>query len=367
MAAAVGKSLLASKLGDKVAKAINAHKNDETKFDAGGSLPSGIENGVAKLTECKFDLIGPGKQNAGQPIFMAAGIIVSPDSHEGIPLVGRRTSIIESVFDTPTKSRKTVDDHLAWVMNMMRCLGADTSAVTQPSDLEELARSLKEAGPHFTFRTWKGEKQTTGTYAGKEPRVNESWGKFIEWNGGDAADASNAVQDDTGSDAGAVEDETPAEEAPAEEPAEEPSEEGSYDVDALVAEENGEELTRIAVSLGYTEKQIEKAADWEAVGAMIKAKTDAGDAAEESEEPAADEEPTPEPGDVWTYTPIDPKTKKAAIDPKTKKPKKVSVEIVKVDAKKKTATLKDLATKKAIVGADPKVALAVPFDQLFAG
>lgn len=358
--ATMGKSILAAKLGDKVKKAVLSHKDDETKYDAGGSLPAGIENGVAQLTECKFMEIEKEGENKGKVMFIAAGIIVSPEVHtDGTPLKGRRTSINEFIFDTPTRSRKTVDDHMAWVMNTMRCLGAETSNVSSGEEIEQLAESLKQAGPYFTFRTWKGQVQTTGVYAGKEPKVNESWGKAINWDGGEAQDAKSAVVDNTPK--GGVEDDTPAEE-PVEEPAAD-ADEAAYDVDALVEAEDGDKLTEIALSLGCTQKEVEKAADWAAVGEMIKAKQ-GGDETSADEEPAADEPTIPEAGEVYKYQLVDVKGK-PVLDPKTKKPKKpIDVEVVKVDPKTSTVTLKDLDTKKAITGADPKVALKVPFDKL---
>lgn len=357
MAGVAGKSILGS-LWDKVKKAVNAHKNDETKYDGGGSLPAGIENGVAQLTECKFDLIKPGKENAGKPFFYAAGVIVSPEVHtDGTPLAGRRTSIMEVMFDTPTRTRKDVEAHVEWVMNMMRCLGADTSTLSSPDDLEATAAALKEAAPHFTFRTWKGEMQKVGPYANKEPRVQESWGKAIEWNAEGAAPSGASSEP-----SGGVEDDTPPQ------PEEEEQGEDEPDVDALVEAEDGEKLTELALSLGISKKAVEGAEDWAAVGQLIKDKQSPseGEKEDSGEDQSSDEPADPEPGEVYKYQLLDAKGK-PVLDPKTKKPRKpVDVEVVKVDTKTGTVTLKDLDTKKAITGTDPKTALKVPFSQLIA-
>ena len=48
------KSSLARKLGEAGAKAVEQHKDDETKLGAGSRLPEGIEGGVARLVDCRF-------------------------------------------------------------------------------------------------------------------------------------------------------------------------------------------------------------------------------------------------------------------------------------------------------------------------
>ena len=45
----VTKGLLAKKLGAKLKQAVDAHREDETKFDSGGRLPAGIEGGIAVI------------------------------------------------------------------------------------------------------------------------------------------------------------------------------------------------------------------------------------------------------------------------------------------------------------------------------
>lgn len=172
-------SVLASKLGDKGRKAFDAHKNDEVEL--GGSfaeLPAGM-SGVARLKECRFGIIKEGKQGAGSPYFYAVGIVVSPktfnDKQGNTHFVeGRRTSIIEGIYETPTKKRVTVDDHLKFVINELQKLGLPTSGLTL-DNLETAVATLEEAKPYFKFRTWQGEKQTTGKYKDKEPLVNHVW------------------------------------------------------------------------------------------------------------------------------------------------------------------------------------------------
>jgi hypothetical protein len=176
-----GKSELLAKYGDRLRKAFDRHKNDETDLGNFRGLPEGIEGGVAQLVECKFDKVRAGKDNAGEWYFTARGVVKHPLTHNGRRVHSLQTSIIEPLYDTPTRARKTVDEHLAHILNQMRLLGADTAGMGI-EDLEETAAALKEAAPHFQFRTWKGDKQTEGKYKDREPRVQEQWGALVEWN-----------------------------------------------------------------------------------------------------------------------------------------------------------------------------------------
>jgi hypothetical protein len=212
-----GKSSLASKLGDRGREAFDSHKSDETTYGQ-VNLPGGIENGIARLVDCKFTQIAEGKQNAGEWMFYAAGIVVSPSEHEGTQILGLRTMISEPLFDTPTRSRKTIDEHLAWVLNEFRKLGVNTDELSF-DDLEGVAEQLVEGSPHFRFRTWKGSKQeivkkegkffvgdkkyateaaakAANPYVGSEPMVLHQWGGAVEYQGDEGSDG--AVNDQTG-------------------------------------------------------------------------------------------------------------------------------------------------------------------------
>lgn len=179
MAVQKAKSGLAAKLGAKGHAAVEGHKNDETVFQGGGDLPAGIENGIAQLVECKFDIVKEG-DNKGEYYFYAGGVVVTPKSimtDEGeFPIEGMRTSITEPLYDTPSRSRKTVDDHLAWILNELRKLGVDTSEVSL-DNLEATAAAVKESGTTFRFRTWKGE--ATEQYP--NPRVNHQWAGAVDY------------------------------------------------------------------------------------------------------------------------------------------------------------------------------------------
>lgn len=361
MPAAVTKSILAQKLGDKAKKAIASHKGDTTTIElSGGSLPEGIENGVAKIVECGVQLIKPGKTNAGQPIFRAAAVIVEPKEFNGVKIEGRQTSMIVSLFDTPNRKEgsRTVEDHIAEVLAYFRSWGIDTSDIGDDASVieTELCPAVLAAGVHISFRTWKGEKQTTGPYAGREPRVNENWGPAINYDGGDGAVSSTATDD--------VEDNT-TEPSNDEQQGEADAAGEGLTHDELVAlaknadnaksktsVESGRKLKELALGKGIDEADVDGADNWAAVVDLIEnVSTDADNGAGEVEEVV------PEKEGVYKYAPIDPKTKKPTINPKTKKIVKVEVEVTAVDKKTKTVTLKNLDDQKTLYK-------SVPWDQL---
>ena len=352
------KSSLAARLGDKARKAFNECKDKPPEFDSNARLPAGIEGGVAKLVECKFTQIAAGKANVGKDMFYAAGVVVSPDEVNGVSLVGLRTQISEPLYDTPTRSRKTIEDHLEWVMNEMKKLGLDMSEFS-PDDLEDMAATLKEQQPHFRFRTWSGSKQeieqrggkffvgTKGPYAteaalkvvnpfaGREPMVNHTWNGSCEWVEED--DTSAAMEDATGEVA-----EPPKKAGKAVTVAPEPEESGDVDPATLAEQADGgdqeaaEELSKLALAAGVDEDSISGAENWAAVVEMM-----ADD--DEKESPVEDDPFKPEKGEVYQYKA--PGKKKA-----------VDCEVTAVFETRETVNLKNLT--------DSTVYKAVPWAKL---
>lgn len=94
------------------------------------------------------------------------------------------------------------------------------------------------------------------------------------------------------------------------------------------------------MAAGASEDDIDGAADWQAVADLAAGGT-AGE--ETSGEPTPPPEPTKE--SVWYYNPVDPKTKKPV-------KKAVECEVVSVDKKTKTVTLKNLEKDAMILGAN---------------
>ena len=384
------KSGLAGKLGAKGNQSVKAHSSDETRMGQGSDLPAPINHGIAQLTDCEFKEVEAGKDNAGEYTFYAAGIVLEPtevkiDSQK-IKVQGLRTWISEPMFDTPSRTRETVDEHIDWVMNELRKLGVDTNELNSAADLEAAAAALVEAAPCFKFRTW--QSKPTKDYP--DPRVNHVWegetehegleeGEGVEEEGeeeeggeetafseiGAAADggdedaqtalAEKAAEVGVDSDslgtwtevaeaieaAGAVE---AAEEGEAEEEegeAEEEEGETYADIGARADEEDeeaAETLTSKCAEVGISENDY---ATWAEVGAALDEVEAASEGeGEEEETPPAE----PEKGDCYQYT------------PKNRK-KPVECEVTAVFKTKKTVTLKSLEDGKTLFK-------AVPWDQL---
>lgn len=355
MPAAVTKSILAQKLGAKATKAIASHKGDTKTIElSGGALPAGIEGGVAKIVECGVQLINkPGSPNNGQPIFRAAAVIVEPKEFEGRKIEGRQTSMIISLFDTPTRKEgsRTVEDHIAEVLAYFRSWGIDTSDIGDDASVieTELCPAVLAAGVHVSFRTWKGEKQTTGFYAGREPRVNEQWGPAVPYDGGDAPDAATAtddVEDNTATEPDANQDEV---ETANDGPTSDELAALAKDADnakSKTRQQSERKLKEYALEKGVDESDVENAANWAAVVELIEGA--GGDAPAEDDEPAEYE---PSKDDVVKYTVLD----KAGKPVKNAKGKltKVECEVQSVDKKTKTATLKNLDDQKTVYKAVP--------------
>lgn len=335
MAKKTQRNSVLAKLGNPLTKAILDHKDDETVFDTGGRLPENIENGIARLTECKFDVYKKGP-NKGKPFFYAAGTVVSPEEHEGVKCKGRTTSIMEPLCDTKTMAGKVTSlaDHTDKMLNHLRLLGVETSEFTEPEDLENAAEALKEEAPFFRFRTWKG--QPTAQF--KNPRVNEVWMGATDY----VEEGESAVEDDT--DGGDDSDDS------AEESAFDPD-----DMDSVAkAADDGDEdaQTIITDRLKGVKLKPDKFKTWKlAVKALLAAEEAAGEddteddaddedadtdeaEAEESDDAEEEEEETPAVGDIWMFKP-----------PGTKK--KVEVEIMSVQAKAQTCTVKNLDDNKS--------------------
>lgn len=366
MPAQKGKSGFLAKHGDRMRKAFDAHKGDETEYSNFGDLPAGVE-GVAQLVECRLTQVKEGKRNAGEWLFYAAGAVKQPAEFEGQRLFGRRTSITCPLYDTPDRQgRKTLEEHLAWVTNELRKLGVDTAEM----DVEELPDTLvavKEAAPHFRFRTWKGDKQTQGRYKDQEPRVQHFWEGIVDWTEDDEAGMPSQAQDNTRAPgtpkaAAAVRVATTPRTAaspvngkgtagegkvkPTEK--EEPPEGPEFgDLDSLAEAADGgddgavEKLTQLALDAGVTQEQIDEADNWSSVVELIGGAGEESEAPEETatEEVTEEEDGTPKVEQVFSYRPVDPTTKKKAA-------KAIQVEVTAVNTEKKTCDVKSLSDRK---------------------
>ncbi len=167
-------------MAGKLSKALTKHKDEESTVEDFGSLPAGIEGGIAELYEAKIGEYANGKLK-GKPYFSMRATVLSPVTFVDVHGVKRKIKGLqtkvgpEPMCDTPDnkgdKARKTLDDHVEWVLKQLRTVGVDTSEIEDDDDLMNALEELKETAPQITFRTWQGK-------ASKQfpnPRVNETW------------------------------------------------------------------------------------------------------------------------------------------------------------------------------------------------
>ena len=400
--AKAGISGLAARLGEVGRKAFDEHKSDELVLSGGGDCPPGIDNGVAQLVDIKFGEYETGDMK-GKLYCYFAGIVIAPKTvtvdGDKLPCAGLRISNIEPICDTPTRTRKTISDHMGWIQNEMRKLGLTTTDLKW-EQFEASAAALVQAAPFFAFRSWKSEP----TSQFPNPRVNYTFGKEIQDYQSDidpdagivesAAELTKTEPKKTATTTAAAKTTTaPAKGKKASEPTADVPFGDDLDMTADKADGGDEDakiwLTKKARELGYKDEEVENTADWQEVATLIREKeaegsTDAdspkidydalGTAADEGDqesanqvtewaaandidvndhpdkswaefvtfvleslEAPADEETVPNKGEVWNAVLV--KGKKAT-----------SVEVVAVFPDKRTCNVKDLDTGKAFKG-----------------
>lgn len=143
-------------LGSQVDTDILNHANDETTYGI-IKLPPGIIAGRAQVTECYFAVHEKGK-HAGKVYFRASASVLEPESfvHNGtvISLKGAFTSIILP-WDYAKGKDGTIEKSKARVMNELRKIAGDktTSACRTGEEIEALAQAIEDAGPVIGFTT----------------------------------------------------------------------------------------------------------------------------------------------------------------------------------------------------------------------
>lgn len=350
------------------------------------SLPGGISGGKAKL---KVAQIGVYKKGAtvGKKFLRTAAVVLhpktalrttkvwkptpgKPNDPKGVVEIagvqtevveGRQTSVMFPLCETKTKDRngnevthtekENVDlamDHLKRIIgdeayaDHFADMDDDADEATVWKKVDELLKSMEEAEPglYIEFSTRDGDP----TKAYPTPRTFESWPRATTWESN--GQPGDAVADSTGG----VE-ESPPDEAPAGEASDEAqvdddlealagtADQDNDDEDTLAARER---LTALAKENGVTDKEVKGADDWAAIASMISAN-----------QTVDDQHPEPEPvkpkkGDTFKVKIPDPKNgfkpfKKAS-----------QVEVLTVDAKGSTVTLKDIDSKKPVLGKDKK-------------
>lgn len=351
---------LMKKYGNKLVTAVTKHANDETDFGF-QRLPPGINNGVAQLSECYFDIYksGPSKD---EYYFRAVGVVQSPETVivDGGEMVvrGLTTSIMIPVCDTTTQAGKvtTQEEHVAEILNEMRKLGGDEfTKGAKGTDLEALAATLAKAKPFFKFTTSvrKGMKKPDGTMGADG--VWENWfgnkglENYVPSEGTGTVDETAQTQTAGG---GAHQPPTTAIAATPEEP------HGEVDLAALVEAANNKDpnarkkLTELAIAAGNDPKAVEAANSWEDVKTMIEAASTGGDA---SDDQTAGEW-IPQVTEQYKYKPPVKGPGGKIMPAKTA----VDVEVTAVDIAKKLLSLKLVS--------NPKTTYAnVPWDALESG
>jgi hypothetical protein len=397
---------LLAKLGNRLQTAFEAHKHDETEF-GNVELPSGIRGGLAKLETCGFGVYKTGKFE-GEPFFRASASVLDPVVFEDSKgrkyrTQGQFTNIgPEPLCDTPERTRPTLKDHVAWVLNELRKLGVDTANI-QWNQLEAVCSMLvadKKNNPiYLRFDTFGGP-----TDEDPNGRINHKWlgpASAEEAQAAITAAQSNEEQDDSGNvppppvrpatqpagrpalngngagpkkPTGPVQREaaaatataapggakTPVKpgkaQAPAPAPEPEPQpEEPAYadDTDIVALAERAqagdagaaELLADQARGMGYTDDQIVGAPTWVRLGEEMAAGTDPAEVAWEAAEGAegGDEAAAPEwqpaVGETYGYRPVSPTTKKPAAKP-------VAATVTAVNAAKKTVDMENAANGK---------------------
>ena len=315
-----------SKLGKKLETAVKKHRSTPVENKGQVELPHGIEGGIAKLVDCKFGIYKSGKME-GEFYFLARGIVVSPKLHEGMPVEGLSTMIMEPVCDTPTYSRKTIDDHVKWVLNELKKLGADTAEISA-EELETLVGVLKDSQPYFRFRTWRGE----ATEAFPNPRTQHQWQGHIPNYSPEVVDDVQEEDDEEAPEAFETEsDPTPAPAKKTQQGGTQSTTEPDLSLVMELAEladaddeDAAEQLTELADQLGMSDEEKEEFDTWTE---MAEEMLNRGNTQEEEETP---EKPEIQKGDIVSYVP-----------PGWDEPEEMEVKTVNV--KRQLVTLESLA------------------------
>lgn len=331
-------------------------------------------------------------------------------SSNEMTVMGARTQIMIPLCDTKNSQGEvtTADEHVSQMLNEIRLVGGPecTDGVEDEAGLEELFVTLKEAAPHFRFGTRSGEP--TAKYP--TPNVFETWygGRGLEnyvpevppemgmrstppasangqSNGTSAKPPAKSPATDPKRMAAQAPE--PEEEAPEEVTEEAASEEmvgelpGPNELDELFEAAAGEgdeaadaqqRLLEVGEAIGVDSDTINTAKSWDHVRKLFDAAMPAENDGEEGEAKTADEEPAeeeaveeeeqsyvPKKGDKVKYQELGKDGKPATFLKNGKKFRKAPVEckVEAVDAKKGTATLKQVKDGKTLYK-------AVPFEEL---
>jgi hypothetical protein len=362
---------LFQQLGARIADAHNAAKDIPVSTGSNIGLPDGVR-GVAQLTVMEFTE-GKKEDDKGKYYFRAAGVVVTPEFHEGIKCRGKQTSVLIPFFDTPKRQNKKsfVEHHWPAYRDLFAKFGVEQPPAQQPGESKEAASQriqtyyaaatdiLLKQKPYFEFHTWKGEKATEGPYKGQEPRVSEFWDGRCEYvPSGTAANPAAGVAPapalpaTPAAAANGTYTQPPAAATP--QPASTPAAAVKVDPAQLSAwaeaadcdssppeTDEGKaavlELSALSQQVGITNDEAKALPDWASIAALILQRSGANGA------PSA-AKPVPVKGALASYGGVP------------------GYEVTSVNAEARTVTLKG-PDKKSVLGPDKKL-LKVSFDQL---
>jgi len=191
MPSIAGKSPVSDKLIKRgLAKATQAHAQDEVEYGSGGDLPPNI-SGIARLTFCGFGVYKTGT-DAGESFLRISGSVVSPPEH-----VGKQVMVMEPLCDTKSWDKKTTttfDEHVKVAMNLIRLVGGDTSNMRDQKDWEAVMKGLVDVGPYFHWHTWAGKPSKEYP----NPKTKQFIDRVAENYTPSGEVAASAVEDNTG-------------------------------------------------------------------------------------------------------------------------------------------------------------------------
>lgn len=339
-------AILAKLKKQGLGKGVKKHKGDAIELPkSGGTVPPGIEAGIAQLIVCRFSERKEG-EHKGKPFLDLQAIVVDVQDENPVlkKAIKKRIFNGEDLFDTPKSSKtKTFDQHLSKALNKLRLLGEDTEQIdtddedsTLAAMVEILAR-LEEEKPCFEFKTWIGKPSK----AFPNPKVNVDWGMRVD--DYTPPDESESGVVDESADTSSTESESAADESTdttSDESGESSESSDEVDWDALAVEATNDDkaakeaIEAKAEELGLKD-EVAAAESWADAVEMIKAAMEAGGGGSDT---TADEAPwVPEVGKVYKTKPAGEKNK-------------IDIKVVKVNTKNKTLDAKGVANKKDYKG-----------------
>lgn len=348
MAKKTRKSALADRLNKTGVREETRTKAPEPP--RGGSLPPGINGGIAKLTKLDFDPIKKG-DNEGDPRFYMHGVCVSPKTvkHNGATVTVEGALVQPQMItlgDTKDWEGNPVpfEENWAEAENRMKLIGIPTEDFDDETIEQEILDFVEENDIYFRFRTWLWENDDKTKSRVK--LVIE--GPALDYEEGDEEEEVEEVEEEEEVE---KEEEKPktkkgGKKSKKEEVEEEEEEEVNYKVLGRKAKKGDEKaqdkLEELAEEAGIDHESYE---DWAELAKAIEegVPDEEPEEEEEGEEEEEDGEIEPEVDDIYGYKP-----------PRAKKDHEC--EVVTVNKRKKTCTLKSLESDKQFKN--------VPWDKL---